>query len=112
MLVLGLMLSYGVYADEIEVPMDPIPESQFGQGNRSLTQLPTVTYEDNEVFINAPYYIGSMDVVIYDATGVAIFTYNAAMVAGRNTIILPQAVSDEKYSIVLSYGDVCLLGYF
>jgi len=96
----------------VNVPLNPIPPENKHKGDRSSEQFPTVTYEDNEVFIYAPYYIESMDVVIYDATGVAIYTYNAAMVAGRNTIILPQAVSDDKYSIVLSYGDVCLLGYF
>ena len=112
LLMLSLMLSYVVYADEIEVPMSPIPEGQIGQDNRSLPQLPSVSYEDNEVYVYTPYNIESMEIIIYDATGEVIYTYISAMLPGRNTIILPPMVSESKYCIMLNFNGYHLLGYF
>ena len=112
LLILSLMLSSSVFADEIDIPMSPIPESQIGPGNRAPALIPSVTYEDDNVFIYAPYYIESMEVVIKDAAGEVIYTYTSAMVAGKNTIALPALVSEDKYSIELSYGSFHLLGYF
>ena len=112
LLVFSLILGCNVFADEIEIPTSLIPKGEKLPGNRDLVQFPTVTYEDDNVFIYAPYYIESMEVVIYDASGQSIYTYTSAMASGKNTIVLPTAVSEEKYAIELNYGDVCLVGYF
>ncbi|MBR1940142.1 MAG: DUF3244 domain-containing protein [Bacteroidaceae bacterium] len=103
----------GSFAQENPVNIGYIdPKGDLGLGNRAPAQLPSVTYEDDNVFIYAPYYIESMEVVIKDAAGEVIYTYTSAMVAGKNTITLPALVSEEKYSIELSYGSFHLLGYF
>ena len=97
-----------------EVPMDMtiVPPEQLGKGNRAPAQLPSVTYEDDNIYIYAPYYIDSMDVVVKDVSGNVIYTYASAMVAGKNTIVLPSSVSESKYSLEISYGSFHLIGYF
>ena len=111
-LILALLMVVCCMADETPVAITPTPHEQLGKDNRAPVQLPSVTYEDDNVFIYAPYYIESMEVVIKDAAGEVIYTYTSAMVAGKNTIALPALVSEEKYSIELSYGSFHLLGYF
>ena len=112
LLLFGLIIGCSVFADEIEVPTSLIPKGEKLPSKRDLVQLPSVTYEDDNVFIYAPYYIESMEVVIKDAAGEVIYTYTSAMVAGKNTIALPALVSEDKYSIELSFGSFHLLGYF
>ena len=85
--VLFTMVS-GSFAQETPVDIFIDPKGDFGPDNRAPALLPSVTYEDNNVFIYAPYIIESMEVVIYDATGEAVYTYTSAMVAGKNTIVL------------------------
>ena len=101
-----------MWAVEIPVYLQDNPPEEPSGPHRSPALLPSVTYEDNEVYVYAPYAIESMEVVIYDVAGEAIYTYTSAMVAGKNTIALPALVSEEKYSIELSYGSFHLLGYF
>lgn len=98
----------------IEIPVDMQDDPPFvpTEPHRSLALFPSVTYDDNEVYVYAPYYIESMEVVIYDATGEVIYTYTSAMVPGRNTIILPSTVSESKYCIMLNFNGHFLLGYF
>ena len=111
-LIFGLLIAVCCMADEKPVSITPTPHEELGPGNRAPVLIPSVTYEDDNVFIYAPYYIDSMDVVIYDASGEAIYTYTSAMVVGKNTIVLPTTVSEEKYAIELNYGSFCLIGYF
>lgn len=106
------LISLSVCAQEIPVNMDEYPPEYPNNPHRGTTSLPTVTYEDNNVYVYAPYAIESMEVIIYDATGEVIYTYTSAMVSGRNTIILPLTVSESKYSIVLNFNGYHLLGYF
>ncbi len=105
-------ISLNAFSDEIPVNVEVIDPVGNGPGHRAPALLPCVTSEDDNVFIYAPYYIESMEVVIKDAAGEVIYTYTSAMVAGKNTIALPALVSEEKYSIELSYGSFHLLGYF
>ena len=111
-LFFGLLMAVFCMADETPLTITPVPKEDLHKGNRAPAQLPSVTYEDDNVFIYAPYYIESMEVVIKDAAGEVIYTHTSAMVAGKNTIALPALVSEEKYSIELSYGSFHLLGYF
>ena len=105
-------MAAGSLAQENPVNIYINPKGDLGPDNRAPALIPSVTYEDDNVFIYAPYYIESMEVVIYDASGQSIYTYTSVMVSGKNTIILPTAISEEKYAIELTYGDVCLVGYF
>ena len=101
-----------VVAQEIPVNMESIDPVVIGKGNRVPVLLPTVTYDDIEVYVYAPYSIEIMEVVIYDAMGEVIYTYTSAMVSGKNTIILPPTVSESKYRIMLNFNGYHLLGYF
>lgn len=106
------MICMALTAIEIPVDMQDDPPSVPTEPHRSPALLPSVTYEDNEVYVYAPYVIESMEVVIYDVAGEAIYTYTSAMVSGKNTIILPSAVSESKFCIELNFNGRHLLGYF
>ena len=112
LLLSAVFFSFTIYAVEIPVNMQEDPEGSPNIPHRGITSLPSVTYEDNEVYVYAPYNIESMEVIIYDATGEVIYTYTSAMVLGKNTIILPPTVSESKYSIMLNFNGYHLLGYF
>lgn len=88
------------------------PPAEPGSPHRSSALLLSVTFDDNEVYVYAPCYIESMEVVIYDATGEVIYSYTSAMILGKNTIILPPMVSESKFCIVLNFNEHSLIGYF
>ena len=113
MFLFAALFSFGVSADEIPMDMQGVPPPEDPNNpHRSPAQLPSVTYEDDNIYIYAPYYIDSMDVVVKDVSGNVIYTYASAMVAGKNTIVLPSSVSESKYSLEISYGSFHLIGYF
>lgn len=112
LLTLFCFLSLTCMAQEIPVNMEGIPPENPNEPHRSITQLPELTFEDNCLYVYAPYYIESMTVLVKDATGTVIYNYTAPMVTGRNTIVLPDIVSEEKYSVELLFGDWHLIGYF
>ena len=112
LLIFGLLLSSLCFAIEEPVDLTIEPEEQVGKGHRSPAQLPNLTFEDNYLYVYAPYYIDSMTVLVKDDTGSVIYTYTAAMAAGRNTIVLSDTVSEEKYSVELLFGSWHLTGYF
>lgn len=106
------LFSLNISGQEIPVNLNENPPEEPSNPHRGITSLPTVTYEDNEVYVYAPYSIESMEVIIYDAIGEVIYTYTSPMVLGRNTIIMPSSVSESKYGIVLNFNGYHLLGYF
>lgn len=106
------LFSLSVWGQEISLNLYGDPPEEPGNPHRVPALLPSVTYEDNEVNVYAPYYIESMEVIIYDASGEVIFTYTSAMVSGKNTLILPPTVSESKFCIVLNFNGYHLLGYF
>ena len=108
----AVLFSLNICGQEIPIYLETNPPENPGNPHRGTTSLPSVTYEDNEVYVYTPYAIESMEVIIYDATGEVIYTYTSAMVSGRNTIILPLTVNESKYSIVLNFNGYHLLGYF
>ena len=112
LLLLAVFFSLSVCGQEIPVNLNEDPPSEPGNPHRGVVSMPSVTYEDNEVYVYAPYSIDSMEVVIYDAMGEVIYTYTSAMVSGKNTIILPSTVSESKYCIMLNFNGYHLLGYF
>ena len=112
--LISFMLCPCLWADEIPMDLDDVkdPDVELGKGHRGPSLRPEVTYEDDNIYIYAPYYINSMDVVVKDVSGNVIYTYASAMVAGKNTIVLPSSVSESKYSLEISYGSFHLIGYF
>lgn len=99
-------------AQEIPVNLVGDPPEEPNEPHRSITQLPELTFEDNNLYIYAPYYIESMTVLVKDVSGNVIYMYTAPMIVGRNTIVLSDTVCDEKYSVELLFGDWHLTGYF
>lgn len=112
LLTLLCSLSLTCMAQEVSVNMEGIPPESPNEPHRSIVQLPELTYEDNCLYVYSPYYIESMTVLVKDATGSVIYIYTAPMIAGKNTIVLPAVVSEEKYSVELLFGDWHLIGYF
>ena len=108
----AVLFSLSICGQEIPINMQEDPPEYPNNPHRGTPSFPTVTYEDNEVYVYTPYNIESMEVNIYDAIGEVIYTYTSAMVLGKNTIIMPSSVSESKYSIVLNFNGYHLLGYF
>lgn len=112
LLTLLCFFSLTCMAQEIPVNLEGDPPENPNEPHRSIVQLPELTYEDNCLYVYSPYYIESMTVLVKDATGSVIYIYTAPMIAGKNTIVLPAVVSEEKYSVELLFGDWHLTGYF
>lgn len=112
LLTLFCFLSLTCMAQEIPVNIEIIPPEEPNEPHRSIIQLPELTFEDNCLYVYAPYYIESMTVLVKDATGTVIYNYTAPMIVGKNTIVLPDTVSENKYCVELLFGDWHLIGYF
>lgn len=112
LLLLAVFFSLSICGQEIPVNLNEDPPAEPGSPHRSSALLLSVTFDDNEVYVYAPCYIESMEVVIYDATGEVIYSYTSAMILGKNTIILPPMVSESKFCIVLNFNEHSLIGYF
>ena len=70
--------------------------------HKSPAPMPSVSYDDNSLYIEAPYEIESATIVIY----------NTPLSPVGIILVLPQYVIDERYCLELSYGDVAFIGYF
>jgi len=69
----AVLFSLNICSQEIPINIQEDPPEYPNNPHRGNTSLPTVTYEDNNVYVYAPYYIESMEVIIYDATGEVIY---------------------------------------
>ena len=99
------------HADGIEMFGDP-PDEETGRGNRSQALLPTVDYTDGEVTIDVPYQIDDMAVTIRDNQGVILYSTVIPSITMQYSIVLPDTVDADKYSIQIAYGDIHLIGWF
>ena len=110
-IIFALCLSAISYADGIEMFGDP-PDSHIGDGNLSQALLPTVDYTDGEVTIDVPYQIDDMAVTIRDDQGVVLYSTIIPSITMQYSIVLPDTVDADKYSIQIAYGDIHLIGWF
>ncbi|MBR1541900.1 MAG: DUF3244 domain-containing protein [Bacteroidaceae bacterium] len=99
------------YAEGIEMVGDP-PNEESKPGNRSQALLPTVDYTDGEVTIDVPYQIDDMAVTIRDNQGVILYSIVIPSITMQYSIVLPDTVDADKYSIQIAYGDIHLIGWF
>lgn len=100
--------------DAVNVSLTEVNPGEVGQGSRHKAPVkrPTIFYQDNSVFVQAPYNVDAAQIVIYDTDDNIIFNTIISLVPGANTLLLPQIVADEKCSIELVYGNHDYLGYF
>ena len=80
--------------------------------NKAPALYPSARYYNGTVTIHAPYYIDSMTVVIADGNEDAIYTVQLGGFSGQQSIMLPDEVDAEKYSISLYFNGICLYGLF
>lgn len=80
--------------------------------HKSPAPMPSVSYDDNSLYIEAPYEIESATIVIYNEDGDVIYFTETPLSPVGIIIVLPQYVIDERYCLELSYGDVAFIGYF
>ena len=64
------------------------------------------------IIIYAPYYIDSMTVVIADSNEDVIYSTQLGGFVGQQSIVLPEEVDADKYSISLYFNGICLYGLF
>jgi len=102
------------YADEID--LSSISDNNTHNGNhggkKAPALYPSASYDNGTVTIHAPYYIDSMMVVIADGNEDAIYTVQLGGFSGQQSIMLPDEVDAEKYSISLYFNGICLYGLF
>ena len=109
--VLFLLSFAYCFADGINMVGDP-PDSHMGNDDRGITLLPTVDYTDGEVTIFAPYQIDDMAVTIRDNQGAVLYSTVIPVIIVQHSIVLPDDVDANKYSIQIAYGDIHLIGWF
>lgn len=111
LLLMSAFICTMVFADDIDFSQKPKP-NLGGGNNKSLTVFPTASYENSTVTIYAPYYIDNMTVVIADSNEDAIYTVQLGGFMGQQSIVLPDEVDVDKYSISLYFNGICLYGLF
>ena len=99
------------FADPIPLTGDP-PNSEAGQGNRGQALLPTIDYTNSEVTIFVPYQIDDMEVTIRDNQGEVLYSTVIPVILVQHSIVLPDNVDANKYSIQIAYEDIHLIGWF
>jgi hypothetical protein len=109
--LLALLSSAFCFADEINMVGDP-PDSHTGDGDRSIIQLPTIDYTNGEVTIFVPYQIDDMEVTIRDNQGEVLYYTVIPAILVQHSIVLPDNVDADKYSIQIAYDDIHLIGWF
>lgn len=111
--VIALNISANVMGSDTEVPMTDVNEGHTNNGgHRSSAQIPTVYYNDNLLYVISPSYIEEAEIIIYDEYGSAIYSITTSLSVTVNTFILPQSVTEGKYSIEIIYSGHDLVGYF
>lgn len=111
LLLMSAFICTMVFADEIDLDRRPKPSSSSG-GLKAPALYPTASYENSTVTIYAPYYIDNMTVVIADSNEDAIYTVQLGGFIGQQSIVLPDEVDADKYSISLYFNGICLYGLF
>ena len=109
-LLVSAFISIVSFADDID--LKPKPDNGGGNGNRDIALYPSASYEYGVVSINAPYYIDSMTVVIADSNEDVIYSTQLGGFVGQQSIVLPDEVDADKYSISLYFNGICLYGLF
>lgn len=79
---------------------------------RSLSILPTVSYDGNTIFINSYIHIEDLQILVKDADNNVVYSDLAYLPAGNTLSLVLDVVSGEEYVIELAYGDTFLFGRF
>ena len=109
--LLFLLSSACCFADGINMVGDP-PESHTDDGHRGQPLLPIVDYTAGEVTIFVPYQIDDMAVTIKDNQGEVLYSTVIPVILVQHSIVLPDNVDANKFSIQIAYSDIHLIGWF
>lgn len=110
LLLISAFMCTTMYAEDID--LFPAMDNSETGGNRTSILYPSASYEYGVVSINAPYYIDSMTVVIADSNEDVIYSTQLGGFVGQQSIVLPDEVDADKYSISLYFNGICLYGLF
>ena len=104
------------FSQSMCTPMQLYYDSNIAFGSprqhKSPAPMPSVSYDDNSLYIEAPYVIESASIVIYNEDGDVIYYTETPLSPIGIILVLPQYVIDERYCLELSYGDLTFIGYF
>ena len=75
-------------------------------------EIPTVTYDEEQVTITADTLLYSVTVVIKDETGAVMYSGVMDVSSAETTLPVPDGLTGRKYSIELYYEDNSLYGRF
>ena len=109
----GFLISLVSFADPIPLtPEGGLPPGYGGNGHRDQPLLPSVDYADSEVTINVPYQINDVAVTIRDNQGEVLYSTVIPTILVQHSIVLPDNVDANKFSIQIAYDDIHLIGWF
>jgi ABC-type bacteriocin/lantibiotic exporter with double-glycine peptidase domain len=85
-----------------------------GSGKSTLCKIISgyISNYDGEVTIDVPYQIDDMAVTIRNDQGVVLYSTVIPSITMQHSIVLPDTVDADKYSIQIAYGDIHLIGWF
>ena len=98
-------------ADDIPMRGDP-PESHSGNDDRGQVLHPTVDYTSGVVTIFVPYQIEDMAVTIRGIQGEVLYSTVIPAILVQHSIVLPDNVDANKFTIQIAYNNIHLIGWF
>lgn len=106
--LLSSFLCYAVSTPLVDYP----PEGEGGDDNRSIALLPTIDYTNGVVTIYSPYQIEDVEVTIRDGQGNILYYSFIPVIIVQHSIIFPNSVIADLYSVQITSGDIDLISYF
>lgn len=79
---------------------------------RSISILPTASYDGNTIFINSYIHIEDLQILVKDADNNVVYSDLACLPANNTLSLVLDVVPGEEYVIELAYGDTFLFGRF
>ncbi len=108
-LFLGLVMSVGCFAEIKEVQLSNNHNEEDDESDYRHV-VPTVNYDESNVWIKSKELLPNVDIVIKDAANKVIFQGVMPLSPAASVIQLP--ADNEKYSIELSYDKNNFSGFF
>lgn len=116
LLLLFVSIHTAGFSQSMCTPMQLYYDTNIAFGSprqhKSSVPMPSVSYDENSLYIIAPFEIERATITIYNEEGEDIYFIETPLSPDGIILTLPQYVNDERYSLELSYGSLVFIGYF
>lgn len=119
-LVLIVYLPFSINAGEVVIPLscknignyDPKESNPWGQDNRSITNFPIVSKNENVISIHSEIPLENIQVIIKDKMNSVIYFNDITMMNNRSYSFSIEGLKDEEYIIEIVYETMLFYGVF